>query len=250
MTHDDKYTYPGSGGVLRNKLGITDPVELDEAMNDYASAAWAVLSTSIPKVFDFAYLQRVHQEMFEPLFDWAGRVRDVNTAAGDTGIVYARPKFLKPALEDMFSSLERDEYLLGTDDEDKFAAKLAVHWGYLTQIHPFRDGNTRSQSLFISNLAEAAGHPVDWRLIDVNALRDARLRAVQGSETALAELLQRAVAGQAAGLAQSPPVFSVDFSDSAGVAATTPSGRCGKPLLRGGGFCLRRVGDDGCPYHG
>jgi fido (protein-threonine AMPylation protein) len=50
------------------------------------------------------------------------------------------------------------------------------------QIHPFRDGNTRSQSLFVSNLARAAGHPIDWRLVEVGDLRAARLQAMQGDE--------------------------------------------------------------------
>jgi hypothetical protein len=31
---------------------------------------------------------------------------------------------------------------------------------------------------------------------------------------------------------------------------TTPSGRCGKPRANGRGFCMRRVGEQGCPYHG
>ena len=33
-----------------------------------------------------------------------------------------------------------------------------------------------------------------------------------------------------------------------GVAAA--SGRCGKPRTGGTGFCLRRVSEHGCPYHG
>ncbi len=37
MSVDDKYTYPGSGGVLINAAGIRDHAELDEAMNDVAS---------------------------------------------------------------------------------------------------------------------------------------------------------------------------------------------------------------------
>ena len=43
MTEDDKYTYPGSGGVLVNRLDIRNASRLDEALNDYASVAWAAL---------------------------------------------------------------------------------------------------------------------------------------------------------------------------------------------------------------
>ncbi|HKU10789.1 MAG TPA: hypothetical protein VJQ61_06120 [Sinomonas sp.] len=37
MSEDDKYTYPGSGGVLVNHPGIRDARLLDEALNDYAT---------------------------------------------------------------------------------------------------------------------------------------------------------------------------------------------------------------------
>lgn len=40
MSADDKYTYPGSGGVLINLRNITDGPTLDRLMNDYASAVW------------------------------------------------------------------------------------------------------------------------------------------------------------------------------------------------------------------
>jgi hypothetical protein len=34
---DDKYTYPGSNGVLINKLSLRTHDQLDNAMNEYAS---------------------------------------------------------------------------------------------------------------------------------------------------------------------------------------------------------------------
>ncbi|HKU10788.1 MAG TPA: hypothetical protein VJQ61_06115 [Sinomonas sp.] len=59
----------------------------------------------------------------------------------------------------------------------------------MTAIHRFRDGNTRSQSAYVSMLAERAGHPIDWRLIDVDLLRELRLHAMAGHEKALADYL-------------------------------------------------------------
>lgn len=180
-----------------NKRGFTDAQQLDGVMNDLASVGWALLSTEdAPAAFDFAYLQRIHTQMFGRLFDWAGRVRDVDTVAGGTGIVYARPQFIDQNLADMFRLLGEDKTLMVTDSPDEFAASLANHWGYLSLIHPFRDGNTRSQSLFLSNLSRAAGHPINWALIDVDALRDARLRAMRGDEQPLADVLLRAISGE------------------------------------------------------
>lgn len=45
-------------------------------------------------------------------------------------------------------------------DRDRFVTELAEVWGELNVIHSFREGNTRSQFVFFSCLAEQAG----WRL--------------------------------------------------------------------------------------
>lgn len=251
MSLDDKYTYPNSGGVLRNKLNITDGARLDEAMNELASAMMAALSIEeTPEVFDFAYLQHIHSMMFQDLFTWAGQIRDVNTGAGDTTIVYARPAFIAQGLEEMFGKLAKDKTLFATDDPAEFAKRLADHWGYLSLIHPFRDGNTRSQSFFVLVLAEAAGHPIDWNLVPVDELRDARLRAMQGDERLLAGLLLRSITGDAVDEPRDLPAFRAGPSTTSGVAAHAPEQRCGKPRLHGRGACRRKLGDSGCPYHG
>jgi len=133
VIQDDKYTYPNSGGVLRNNLNITDGARLDEAMNELASAMMAALSVEeTPERFDFAYLQHIHAAMFQDLFPWAGQVRDVDTGAGDTSIVYARPAFIADGLSDMFGKLARDETIFSTDDPAELSRRLADHWGYLS----------------------------------------------------------------------------------------------------------------------
>jgi len=38
MSLDDKYTYPGSGGVLVNRFGIRDAARLDQLVNDIRPA--------------------------------------------------------------------------------------------------------------------------------------------------------------------------------------------------------------------
>lgn len=194
MSVDDRYTYPGSGGVLRNNLDIDDRDTLDRAMNKAASYGWARLIDESPPIrLDFEYLSYIHRTMFFELFSWAGQVRDVDTGAENTGIIYARPAFIESELATLFRTLESENYLANLSDRDDFAAALADRWGHLTQIHPFRDGNTRSQSVFVSQMARRAGHFLDWRLVDVQELRHRRLRAVAGHESELADYLRRVI---------------------------------------------------------
>lgn len=190
MSVDDKYTYPGSGGVLVNSKGIREAARLDSALNDYASAAMAELRVEpVPSQLGYEYLRHIHTRMFERIVPGiAGRLRDVNVQAIGTGVAYARPEYIQGSLSQLFDQLGREDYLTGLD-AGAFATRLADRWGDLTAIHPYRDGNTRSQSFYVTVLAERAGHPIDWRRIDVDTLRMLRLRAVVGSSRPLADYL-------------------------------------------------------------
>ena len=46
-------------------------------------------------------------------------------------------------------------------DHETFVAELAEIWGELNVIHSFREGNTRTQFVFFSQLAEQAGWKLD-----------------------------------------------------------------------------------------
>jgi cell filamentation protein len=72
---------------------------------------------------------------------------------------------------------------------EEFAGRLAVRWGELSAIHPFRDGNTRSQSVYVSVLAARAGYGIDWARLEVARLRGLRITAIAGTEGPLASYL-------------------------------------------------------------
>ena len=192
MADDDRYTIAGSGGVLKNKLGLTTQERLDRAMNEAATTRWAVMSTEpIPDRLDLDYLQSIHRRLLSPVIEWAGELRQVGdeVVAGGTGIVYARSEYFRQGLDEVFGKFASEDYLRGFP-ADEFAKRLADRWGYLSLTHPFRDGNTRSQSAYVDRLAIRAGHPIDWQLVDVDTLRGLRLRAVSGSERPLADYLR------------------------------------------------------------
>ncbi|AWG01499.1 Fic/DOC family protein [Clavibacter michiganensis] len=191
MGVDDKYTYPGSGGVLINAAGITEHAVLDDAMNYVSSVALAEIRTeSIPARPDLEYLRGIHVRMFGDLLPTiAGRIRDVDVQATGTGIPYCRPDFIEANLDTLFRKLQREDYLTGLE-ANTFTECLADRWGELSAIHPWRDGNTRSQSVYVAALAQRAGHPIDWASIDVDELRHRRLQAIAGTDRPLAVYLR------------------------------------------------------------
>lgn len=219
--------------MLKNNFNIRDARELDRAMNRYASAAWAYMEGAVPLHPDFMYLRRIHSMMFGRLFPWAGTVRDVDATAVGTGIVYARPTFIQTGIDDLFSKLEGEDYLSGIPDVDEFSQALASRWADLTQLHPFRDGNTRSQSLFVSTLARRAEHPLAWDRIDVNELHRHRLRAVSGDEQGLSNYLRNAI-------------IPAEYSRTGGIDCEFPMPRakvpCALPVGHGGHHLSKKRG--------
>jgi cell filamentation protein len=92
----------------------------------------------------------------------------------------------------IFEELAGDNLLRDLDAET-FARKAAHFLAELNAIHPFREGNGRAQTSFLSILADQAGHPLDLerleRLGDPSAMMHAMIASFTGDEQSLTKLL-------------------------------------------------------------
>ena len=190
-----KYTYPGSA-VLRNRFGITDPRRAHQAETEAAHLrAKQLVVRPIEGDFDLAHLQAIHRFTLQDVYEWAGRIRDVDTGTTNTGLIHCQPEFIEAEAARVFGGIAADGYLRHLDHET-FVTRLAYHWGELTALHPFLDGNTRTQSLFFDQLTRAAGWCLDWTYIGehIDDFRQARLYAHRTTDSGpLADILRRAV---------------------------------------------------------
>ncbi|WP_233194203.1 MULTISPECIES: Fic family protein [unclassified Cryobacterium] len=59
----------------------------------------------------------------------------------------------------------------------QFVARLAYHYDQVNYLHPFREGNGRTQRIFWSQISEQGGYLLDWRpvtgKVNDHACRDA-----------------------------------------------------------------------------
>ena len=78
----DPYLYPALN-VLRNRLGIRQANTLQQAALEMTSLRAATLPLG-PRVRGLPYLCAIHHQLYQDLFDWAGRLREVNLYLGDT----------------------------------------------------------------------------------------------------------------------------------------------------------------------
>ncbi len=161
-TGQDPYLDPSSG-VLRNRLGITDPDELAAVEAALTASRLVDLERRrLPGGYDLAHLQAFHRYIFADVYDWAGELRTVAIAKGG---LFCLPQHLASYGAEVFGKLAAADRLRGLPRE-RFVARLAEFLADVNALHPFREGNGRVQRAFVSQLAHDAGHHIDWVRMD------------------------------------------------------------------------------------
>jgi cell filamentation protein len=167
---EDPYCWPGTT-CLRNLLGIRDADELGAAEHEIVALRRAGLTVrSLPGAFDTRHLLSFHRALFGEIYDWAGTIRTVKITKDRT--TFCLPQFLKPQLAELFAGLAADGYLVGLA-RGPFLEKFATLYGELNALHPFREGNGRTQQVFLRQLAAAARWQVRWEKLDKHDNDDA-----------------------------------------------------------------------------
>lgn len=151
----DPYCYPGTETLI-NRFDIRDPDRLDEI--ERLMVARRIMQGTPAGGFDLAHLQAIHHHLFQDVYDWAGQVRTVEIAKGETHFLPCR--FIERGMVGLHQRLRTDRYLQGLPAAD-FIGEAARVIGDINHAHPFREGNGRTQLLYLEQLAEQAGHPLD-----------------------------------------------------------------------------------------
>jgi cell filamentation protein len=161
----DPYVYPGTN-VLRNLEDLRDQVALSRFEADAVAVCLIDLGRNpIQGAFDIRRLQETHRRIFGKVYPWAGEFRkDIGMLAKNRSgfvVAYGPSQNIPGALAGAFAALKAENDLRGLDAA-VMAKRLAYYYGELDAIHAFRDGNSRTLRAFTTDLAEAAGHRLDW----------------------------------------------------------------------------------------
>jgi cell filamentation protein len=172
----DPYLDPATG-LLRNKIGAQTKVALEEAEGDLVFARTAqLMDHPVPGTGDLRELQEIHRHLFQDVFDWAGQLRTVDMKKNEPGSEFFLPvQMIERAAAFAAGDLANDSMLQGLDRE-RFVERLAFHYDAFNYIHPFREGNGRTQRVFWSRVADEAGWQLNWSSVQ-GAVNDAACRA-------------------------------------------------------------------------
>lgn len=166
----DHYVYPGTN-ILKNRQGITDKQMAYDFERTFSSKRIGVLQKQgITGRFDAVHLKAIHKFLFQDVYDWAGEFRDIQIFKGLTE--FTAPENIQSELDGLCADIRDKDYFRGLS---KYAAAdgLADAMCRLNQIHPFREGNGRTQRLFMEQMALNAGYNLDFSQVSENAMRNA-----------------------------------------------------------------------------
>lgn len=159
----DPYLDPETG-LLRNRVAARTKVALDEAEGDLSFARLIQLMDHPPKATgDLAELRAIHRHLFQDVYEWAGAVRTVDVRKNIEGAEFFLPvSMVDRAAGYATEELRAENYLRGMD-RDQFIERRAYHYDQVNYVHPFREGNGRTQRVFWNRVARDAGWQLDWR---------------------------------------------------------------------------------------
>lgn len=143
--------------ILQNKLGINDSAEL-------ARVEEKISKRKALELFETGYLDslnagtyealaEIHRYLFEELYEFAGKMRDVNIAKSNFRFVPVM--YLQAALE----NIEKMPQSCFDEIIEKYVE--------MNVAHPFREGNGRSARIWLDLiLKKEIGQVVDWSKVD------------------------------------------------------------------------------------
>ena len=188
----DPYVYPGTS-VLRNLRDIRDPKELAAFEAESTGRRLKELrSNPIGGSFDAKHLRAVHGHIFQDIYAWAGQFRTVNIARSGQ-FYFAFASQIDPSVTKVLGELHEEKRLKRLA-ADEFSQRAGHYLGELNAIHPFRDGNGRTQREFIRQLGLDYGYILRWSRVSPEQMREASLMSFQsGDNVGMADLVRAAL---------------------------------------------------------
>lgn len=171
-------TYPNSS-VFINKLGIIDSKELAKVEADLTLLrAEQYRSNPHSGQFDLNHLHKIHFQLFGDLYDWAGELRNYDIRKDICEFTpFEKIQFFADKL---YSQLKEESFLAGLN-RSNFIYRLAYYYDATNRLHPFPEGNGRTQRLFIEHLAFISHYEIDWSKAQQWQINEVAIQSFKGN---------------------------------------------------------------------
>ncbi len=180
----DPYCYKGTS-VLKNIPGFRDQEKLERF--ETVMVAQRAREPLPRGTLTISHYRSIHRHLFQDVYRWAGRYRSVRIHK--QGSTFCYPEHIPREMRALFARLRGAEFDAGLPASE-VAVQAAHFLAELNAIHPFREGNGRSQLSFAALIAVRAGHSLALGRLDPEAFLAAMVRSFAGEETSLVSQLR------------------------------------------------------------
>ena len=154
--------------TLINKLGIKGENELksSEALITAYKAASLIKEPL-----------ELHRVLFEDLYEWAGKPRTISLSK--TATVFTAPERIDELGGLIFARLKKLDYFTKLS-QNEFISEIAELYHSLNMLHPFREGNGRTERVFFVQLIRNAGYDIVYSTLNSDLLMIGSIQAATG----------------------------------------------------------------------
>lgn len=208
MARPFEYFY-NDNGTPKNRLGLDDAevlsmIERDLTLTRMEEVRTGEAAQANRGTFDLTHLKAIHQHIFQDVYEWAGMTRNHDLIVNgeqveppasiykDDGRIpqhFVPSRLVDQSLNETFAQLREQNFLQGLSREE-FAGRAAVTFARINDAHPFMEGNGRTQREFMLQLADQAGHDLNFDVVSGERMSTVSYEARAGDVSSMQRLFQ------------------------------------------------------------
>jgi len=142
--------------VLKNHLNIQDQAALDDAEQNITENKLRTVP-DVPMTFEG--FKQVHRHVFEDIYPWAGEVRNYDISKAGMGEDFASHFIIESQGKKL---LDRFAQFPKPDNLHELGDKAGSLLGGLNWLHPFREGNGRAMTAFLTQWTQEQGTKINF----------------------------------------------------------------------------------------
>ncbi len=161
----DPYVYENTN-ILKNKLNMKNQKRLDQYEALVFRLSFEKLRQKSFNVTQSLDILKLHEILFGEVYDWAGNIRIINIEKQEKvlnglSVIYADKKRIKKEL------LNLNKQILNLRYDNFFIKNISRIIANLWQIHPFREGNTRTVVVFLYFYLKNFNLEINFELLEI-----------------------------------------------------------------------------------
>lgn len=172
--------------TLKNIPNLSTPKKLEafEEIIFQASFTEATHYVNNQELIDLSTWKSVHTICFSDVYTWAGELRTIRIAKNKT--VFSYPENIDQEADKLFTEINK---LLSSNKLT--VDQAAIYFTEINVLHPFREGNGRTQRILFTEIYKRIGYVIDYSLTTQDEMISAMISGYNGDYKPVKNLFQK-----------------------------------------------------------